>query len=86
MRQRRTDIGFPYHLLSFGIAPSDPGPRFDTVEVSGSNPLVPTISFNKVDSVDPRRVRFPFGIRSAWFRYCTMSPDYRSSCLAHRAY
>ena len=47
VRQGRMDIGSPYHLLCFGIAPSDSGPRFDTVEVRSSSLLVPTISITK---------------------------------------
>ena len=37
------DIGSPYHLRSLGVAPSDSGLRFDTVEVRSSSLLVPTI-------------------------------------------
>jgi hypothetical protein len=36
VRQGGMDIGSPYHLLCFGIAPSDSGPRFDTVVVSST--------------------------------------------------
>ena len=45
--QGRMDIGSPYHLLSFRVAPSDSGSRFDTVEVRSSSLLVPTISITK---------------------------------------
>jgi hypothetical protein len=41
VRQGRMDIGSQYHLLSFRVAPSDSGPRFDTVEVRSSSLLVP---------------------------------------------
>ena len=39
MRQKRMDIGSPYHLLLFGAAESDSGLRFDTVEVRSSRIL-----------------------------------------------
>jgi hypothetical protein len=42
MRRTRMNTAPDYHLSFFGVASSRTGSRFDTVEVAGSSPVVPT--------------------------------------------
>ena len=46
MLQTPINTASAYHSSFSGVGSSESGSRFDTVEVSGSNPLAPTITFN----------------------------------------
>ena len=49
MRQTRMDTTFPCCSVSLGSLPYQCTRRFDTEEVAGSNPVVPTIFINNLE-------------------------------------